>query len=111
MFIKKQIYYKYYTELYKAYLIKLLLLLLYNIVPKKRVYLCNVQHCIYKVHLNTGFSSNTETTINRFDITVFFSSAVFKLTQKCIFNNLTTPTNDPHTVSPHASQVVQVHDD
>lgn len=58
--------------LYKAYLIKLLLLLLYNIVPKKRVYLCNVQHCIYKVNLSTGFSSNTETTINRFDITVFF---------------------------------------
>lgn len=51
------------------------------------MYLCNVQHCIYKVHLNTGFSSNTETTINRFDITVFFfSSAVFKWTQKCIFN-------------------------
>lgn len=55
------------------------------------MYLCNVQHCIYKVHLNTGFSSNTETTINRFDITViffFFSSAVFKWTQKCIFNNI-----------------------
>lgn len=37
MFIKKQIDYKNYTELYKAYLIKLLLLLLYNIVPKKSV--------------------------------------------------------------------------
>jgi len=59
-------------ELYKAYLIILLLLLLYNIVPKK-VYLCNVQHCIYKVHLNTGFFfSVIQTTINRFDITVFF---------------------------------------
>lgn len=54
------------------------------------MYLCNVQHCIYKVHLNTGFSSNTEITINRFDIAVFFffSSAVFKWTQKCIINNI-----------------------
>lgn len=66
------------------------------------MYLCNVQHCIYKVHLNTEFASNTETTINRFDIIVFFflSSAVFKWTQKCIFNNIQlqhiTPTQLVH---------------
>lgn len=62
-------------ELYKAYLIKPLLLLLYiNIVPKKKkkqkakkeMYLCNVQVCIYKVHLTQDSSRNTDTTINRF---------------------------------------------
>lgn len=82
------------------------LLLLCTILYQKRVYLCNVQHCIYKEHLNTGFSSNTETTINRFDITVsffffFFSSAVFKWTQKCIINNIhfrqINPTQLVHT--------------
>lgn len=79
---------------------------------KKRVYLCNVQHCIYKVHLNTGFSSNTETTINRFDVAAFFFSPlslfVCKRTRKCIINNInsrhlnktkteTTPTQLVHT--------------
>lgn len=67
------------------------------------MYLCNVQHCIYKVHLDTGFSSNTETTINRSDITVFFFfSYVFKMTQKCIFNNIQFKQIIPTTVDTQA---------
>lgn len=66
------------------------------------MYLCNVQHCIYKVHLDTGFSSNTETTINRSDITVFFFCYVFKMTQKCIFNNIQFKQIIPTTVDTQA---------
>lgn len=84
---------------------------MYNIVYTKYIW-------------NTGFSSNTETAINRFDIVVFFfspfSSAVFKMTQKCIINNINfwhlknkkTKTEITLTHLVHTqSQVVQVYND